>query len=109
MTQLTLFERRIQQADQDVQALTAALYGSKTWQTRAQLCRQFRWSERRLRMAGENSRGIVIFGQRGMRHIRWASVDEVHACRNTLFSQARRNSQRAVEVERAFHQLGSSL
>lgn len=105
-TQMSLFERRLQQAAADVDTLVAELYAVKTWRKRSQLCLSLGWSERRLRLAGERAGGQVIFGQKGYRHIRWASIEEIKACCATLFSQARRNSERAIETQRAFHQWG---
>lgn len=104
--QLDLFERRQQQRDEDVAILTSHLLRLGRWQTRDQLCRALQWTERRVRAAGEAANGVVIFGQHGMRHIRGAAVEEVQACCNTLFSQARRNSERAVATQRAYHQWG---
>lgn len=106
--QLDLFERRRMQSEEDVALLSAHLYAANRWQTREQLCRVLQWTERRLRAAGEASGGTVIFGQRGMRHIRNAAVEDVQACCRTLFSQARRNSERAVEIQRAYHAWGGA-
>lgn len=104
--QLTLIERRQHQRDEDVAILTSHLYLANRWQTREHLTRALQWTDRRLRAAGEASEGVVIFGQLGMRHIRHATIEEVQTCRNTLFSQAKRNSERASEIGRAFHAWG---
>lgn len=105
--QLSLFDRRIRQADDDVAALSSYLYGVRGWRTRAQIARAIGWNERRIRLAGENSRGKIIFGQRGLRHSHCASIEEIRACCATLFSQARRNTQRGIETMREYHKMAA--
>lgn len=105
MIQLTLDETLAQVSAkiEDGATLAAHLYTVAAWQTRHQLATALGWEERRIRAAGEYSRGKVIFGQNGMRHIATATLEEIMACENTLFSQARRNSERACEIMRARH------
>jgi len=106
--QLDLFEQRRQQREEDVAILTSHLLMAGRWQTREQLVRALDWTERRVRAAGEASGGVVIFGQNGLKHMRHATSEEVRACCNVLFSQARANSERAVSIQRAYHQWGGT-
>jgi hypothetical protein len=108
--QLTLdadFESVSQKVD-DGSILAAFLWNQKAWMTRSEVAQQLKWNERRIRAAGEYSCGKIIFGQRGMRHIRFASIEEVNHCCLVLNSQAKRNADRAVEIRREFHAWGAT-
>lgn len=104
--QLDLFEQRRRQREEDVAILTSHLLLVGRWQSRKQLCRALDWSERRVRAAREASRGVVIFGQHGFKHMRHATPEEAAACKNTLLSQAARMTAGALEVDKAFHSWG---
>ena len=91
----------------DAKILSRYLYLSCDWRTRAQIAEALDWKDQaRIRHAAEASEGDVIFGQRGMRHIRHATPEEVLACINTLKSQVEANSLRVCNTQKKYRSYG---
>jgi hypothetical protein len=74
-----------------------------TWLTRETLAHMAGVTVRDVRLAGEYSRGAIIFGQRGVRASEQATRDELQACADALDSQAAKMKRRAADVRAYLH------
>ena len=105
--QMDLLERNEEKEQADARVLARYLYLEMGWRTRKEIAAALGWTDAaRIRHAAEASEGDVIFGQRGMRHIRHATPEEVLACINTLKSQVEANSLRVCQTQKKYHSYG---
>jgi len=109
VAQLDLFARPVVRSEDDAEDLSGYLYVAGDWRTRKEITAAIGWPEDRIRHAAEVSRGTVIFGQRGLKHLRHATPEEARACALTLRSQAAKNTARSIEIEKAYHAFGGAL
>ncbi len=104
---MELFGRRKpKDVEAEVERLCEYLYNAGCWRTRSDICAALFMDERAMRECGEASDGRIIFGQRGMKHIRRATPEEVRECINNLYSRAAKQMERAKAIERLFHKYG---
>jgi hypothetical protein len=73
------------------------------WITREALAVRAGVTVRDVRLAGEYSRGAIIFGQKGVRASEQATRDELQACADALDSQAAKMKRRAADVRGYLH------
>lgn len=101
--QLGFFESNA--TDANVKWLEDLLLGVGEWMLAAEISQSSagRLDDRRIRQFASASLYIVS-GQRGYRHVRHATIDEISACSNTLESQARKMLERAIALRRHAHQ-----
>ncbi|HQF19905.1 MAG TPA: hypothetical protein PLT37_01520 [Kiritimatiellia bacterium] len=105
--QLDLLVRNEEKEQADAKVLTRHLYLACDWRTRNQISEALDWKcHARIRHAAEAAEGDVIFGQRGMRHIRHSTPEEVLACINTLKSQVEALSRRVCNTQKKYHSYG---
>ena len=96
--QLDLLVRNEEKEQADAKVLTRHLYLACDWRTRNQISEALDWKcHARIRHAAEAAEGDVIFGQRGMRHIRHI---------NTLKSQVEALSRRVCNTQKKYHSYG---
>ena len=107
--QMDLFARPVVRSEDDAMALRTFLYTAGDWRKRKEITEALGWPDDRIRHAAEVSGGSVIFGQRGLKHLRYATPEEARACILTLRSQAAKNTARSIEIEKAFQSFGGSL
>lgn len=93
----------------DAAWLEGELYRRGGWMFAADICRlagmdDSEDSKRWVRKLASESRQIIS-GQRGYRHIRRATPDEIHHCRNALRSQARELLRRYISIGQQAHAL----
>jgi hypothetical protein len=79
------------------------------WITREALAVRAGVTVRDVRLAGEYSRGAIIFGQRGVRASEQATRDELQACADALDSQAAKMKRRAADVRHYLHSGGGAF
>jgi len=63
------------------------------------------WNDRQVRRLAAAAMPMVISGQRGYRHIRHASAEEIDHAANWLESQACEMTRRALSIRRRAHEL----
>lgn len=93
-----------------VEELVGILLDEPDWITAAQLLVKAQWpvtdsNKRRLRDLANASDGRIISGQRGYRHIRHSTADEVIHSANWLRHQAKEMDDRASAILRQYHKL----
>jgi hypothetical protein len=96
--------------DGRVLLLSAFLYGYKDWVCAGKLCLVLgepntESGRRRVRGLAEAAAPDVISGQRGYKHVEWATADEVAHFISWTESQARKMTARAEAVRRRMHAL----
>lgn len=91
----------------DAVVLERWLYLQPAWRTRKEIGAALDWPDWRIRHAAEAAEGDVVFGQRGMRHVRNATPEEVAACIATLKSQVEAQQRRIIATEKKFHSYGA--
>jgi hypothetical protein len=94
--------------DPAVADLVTLLSDEPGWITAAQLLVKAQWpvtdaNKRKLRDLASQSNGQIISGQRGYRHIRHATIEEIEHAANWLQHQAKEMDQRAYEIRRQRH------
>ena len=105
--QFDLFSPQRALAEADAKVLSRFLYLAGDWRTRKQIAEALGWSDHaRIRHAANAAGGDVIFGQRGMRHLRHATSEEVAACLSTLSSQRNELDLRILVTQRKYHSFG---
>lgn len=105
--QLDLFATRVSSAEADGLVLERWLYLQGGWRTRREISDALGWRDHaRIRHAAEAASGDVIFGQRGMRHLRNSSPEEVAICIATLESQVESLQRRIMATRKKFHAYG---
>ena len=105
--QYDLFSPPKEAAEADARVLTRHLYLAAEWRTRKEIAAALGWSDHaRIRHAAEAAEGDVIFGQRGMKHMRHATPEEASACIATLKSQVEAQQRRIIATEKKFHTYG---
>ncbi|HRV31552.1 MAG TPA: hypothetical protein P5169_07550 [Kiritimatiellia bacterium] len=93
--------------EEDARLIENYLYTQGGWRTRRDISAALGWKDHaRIRHAAEATGGAVIFGQRGMRHVRNASKDEFERCLKVLNSQVRAMQQRVLNTEKKFYAYG---
>ena len=106
--QMDLFEPCSQErAKADAAVLARWLYLQTAWRTRKEISAALDWPDWRIRHAAEAAEGDVVFGQRGMRHVRNATPEEVAACIATLKSQVESQQRRIIATEKKYHAYGA--
>ncbi len=109
MTQLDLFEPRSNLREEaDAEVLCRYLYLAGDWRTRRGISEALDWPDWRIRHAAESAQGDIIFGQRGMKHIRHATPEEVRVCIATLQSQVEANTMRIIATQKKYHSFGEA-
>jgi hypothetical protein len=96
--------------DASVDVAIAVLEQQKTWLKAADLLRKLNeapseTNKRKLRRISEHSQGKIISGQKGYKHIRHATPEEITHAANWLRHQAKEMDQRATEILKQYHQL----
>lgn len=105
--QYDLFNQPREAAEADAKVLARHLYLEGDWRTRREIGAALGWTDHaRIRHAAEAAEGDVIFGQRGMKHMRHATPEEVAACIATLKSQVEAQQRRIIATEKKFHSYG---
>jgi len=100
---LTTFGKISDRSDrEDRRRMVTALGLNGGWMTRADL-RKIGISDRTARDIRRWSKGTIIFGQRGFRLARTATLEELHKCAATLNSQADAMRQEAAEIWRVIN------
>ena len=94
-------------AEADAIVLARHLYLQPVWRTRREIMASLDWPDWRVRHAAEAADGDVVFGQRGMRHLRHATPEEVAACIATMKSQVEAQQRRIISTEKKFHSYGA--
>lgn len=108
--QMDLFEARSPVREEaDAGVLADYLYLEGCWRTRREIAAALDWPDWRIRHAAEAAEGDVVFGQRGMKHIRHATPEEVRACISTLQSQVEANTLRILNTQKKYHSFGGGL
>jgi hypothetical protein len=97
-------------ADESVATIIAILDQETDWLTAAQLLQKIGEAptdskKRQLREIANASQGKIISGQKGYRHIRHATPEEILHAAAWLEHQAVEMGERAKAIRRAFHQL----
>lgn len=94
-------------AEADAKVLARLLYLAGDWRTRREISAALGWSDHaRIRHAANAAAGDVVFGQRGMKHLRHATPEEVSGCLNTLTSQRNELDKRILNTNRKYHEYG---
>ena len=102
MTQLDLLNRRSRRAG--VNLLVDFLWEHEVgWIHRDDLAVELGVSVREIRLMAEASDGLVLSGQKGLCHLAYATNQEVEHAANTLLSQAKTMTERAVRIRNRFH------
>jgi hypothetical protein len=93
-------------ADPNVKWLEDLLEGAKCWMSAKDICLTTfgKVLDREVRELASAS-GNVISGQRGYKHVRHATAEEINHAANWLISQGRKMIQRGVRIRRAAHQV----
>jgi len=107
MEQMTLVPRKETSAEADAPVLSRHLYLAMEWRKRKELMEALGWPDWRIRHAAEAAGGDIIFGQRGMKHIRHATQEEYCAFCNTFKSQIAANSLRLVTTQQKWHKFNA--
>lgn len=99
--------------DASVETVVAVLDQEMDWLTAAQLLVKLgeapsETNKRKLRELANASAGKIISGQKGYRHIRHASPEEITHAANWLEHQAKQMAERALEIRRTYHSLPHS-
>jgi hypothetical protein len=93
-------------ARKNAKRLTAFLVREKVWRTLAYLGRRLYMNMRELRAARKASKGAVIYGQKGFRASRTATIDERLQCASEMRSRAIEFDEGATDVLRWHHRYG---
>jgi hypothetical protein len=101
--------RHASREEDDAQTLSDHLYLAGGWCFRRELMAALEWSDDRVRHAGEAAKGKVIFGQRGMKHIRHATKEEFLHCVKIMKSQAAAQHQRVINTENEWYRWGGKI
>lgn len=105
--QMDLFSVRQESAAADATVLTQYLYLAIDWRTHREIARDLGWKDRaRARHAAEEADYQVIFGQRGMRHLRHASSEEVANCLSNMSNQRDALNIRIIGTQKRYHSFG---
>lgn len=92
---------------EDARLIEHYLYLQGGWRTRKDISLALGWKDfARIRHAAEATEGAVIYGQRGMRHVRNANKDEFERCIKIMNSQVRAMLQRILDTEKKFYSYG---
>jgi hypothetical protein len=92
--------------DANVQWLEGLLEGAKCWMSAKDICltTQGRVLDREVRELASAS-AHVISGQKGYKHVKHATAEEVNHAANWLISQGRKMIQRGVRIRRSAHEI----
>lgn len=108
-TTMDLFDvRSAAREEADAVVLCRHLYLAGDWRKRSQITAELDWPDWRIRHAAEAAKGKIIFGQRGMRHIRHSTPEEYSACIATMKSQVEAQQLRILNTEREYHSCGKA-
>lgn len=107
--QFNFFEAK-PECDQ-VKFLVTLLDERKCWMTASQIVAvlQGTWTDRDVRMYAEAAKGRIISGQKGYRHIRHATQEEVQHASAWMLSQGKKMIQRAIRIRNLAHQMVGAL
>lgn len=105
--QMDLLEYRAPEREQaDAEVLAGYLYIAGDWRTRREITAALSWPDWRIRHASEAADGDIIFGQRGLKHIRNATMEEYSAYEGAMKSQVEAMQARIIKSQRKFHSCG---
>ena len=93
----------------DAQVLSDYLYLKMEWRKRREIMPDLDWTDDRIRHAAEAAQGDIIFGQRGIKHIRHGTPEEVRKCIAAMKSQVEATQIRILNTEKKYHSYGGSL
>jgi len=94
------FTRTADRADQAA-SLVYAILADGQWHTARAIRLATSLDERTMRLIADRSRGAILGGQNGYKLTRFATGEEADRAERWLQSQARRMTERAVEIRRA--------
>lgn len=80
--------------------IAVVLDHAKDWMTRDQLAAETKYSREDVRRAGEMLPDRIVFGQKGYKSVKHATLAEIQECRNQIMSQVRRMMEREVVLAR---------
>lgn len=97
-------------ADESVALAISILDQQQGWLTAAQLLVKLgaapsESNKRKLRDVANSSQGKIISGQKGYKHIKHATNEEVHHAACWLEHQAKEMGERAASIRRMYHKL----
>jgi hypothetical protein len=100
-------------ADPSIDLVVSLLHAEPGWLTAAQILTQLgepvhEAAKRKLRDLANHSAGNLISGQKGYRHIRHASPDEIAHAAHWLRHQAKAMDDRATDILKRYHSLPHS-
>lgn len=89
--------------------LVGELHRAHGWLFAGELCRRCALEEteehKRVLRRLASSSPLIVAGQKGYKHIEWATAEEVDHCCKALLSQARELGERAARIRRTAHAL----
>lgn len=96
--------------DESVDTVVAVLDQQIGWLNAGELCVKIGsqptdTNKRKIRNIANASQGKIISGQKGYKHIRHATPEEITHAANWLRHQAKEMDQRATEILKQYHQL----
>ncbi len=106
MIDLPLFARLDQDSAGRLRSEFLTILGDGRWHKGKSLCQSLATNERTIRAIADQSAGQVISGSKGYRLLRYASNEEIDHAEGRLLSQARKMTERAVEIRVARNQRG---
>jgi hypothetical protein len=97
------------ESDERVRDFELLLEGQADWVTTADLAemtgRECTESYKRIPRALASASGWIISGQRGYRHLKHATAEEVQRCCATMESEAKKLAERAARLRRNSHRI----
>lgn len=89
---------------EEVKTLVTLLSMAATWITARELTKRLGWNDRHIRAVAAASNGMIISGNNGYKHTRYADESEFNEFYGRLINQAEEMNRRAVKAREVHFQ-----